>query len=318
MLSIGNKILTAIRKTRHKKWLYAILMFLATLFLWPVLLSAKLDKQQKYAWLGIGAIVINLVWLLAILAPKQPQQSTKPVVNTTPQTQSQATSQKPAEPAKPTLYKIVEVVDGDTIKVNYNGKTETVRLIGLDTPEIVDPRQPVQCFGQEASDHAKALLTGKSVQLEADGSQTDRDKYSRLLRYAILEDNTNFNKQMIADGYAYEYTYEVPYKYQQDFKAAQTAAQNNSKGLWAAGTCNGQRTKPQPPAAPAPTSTPTATPGTGNCVIKGNISTDDGEKIYHMPGQQYYDKTKIDTRKGERWFCSETEAQAAGWRKSKV
>ena len=56
----------------------------------------------------------------------------------------------------------------------------------------------------------------------------------------------------------------------------------------------------------------------GECNIKGNVSADDGERIYHVPGQKYYARTKIDSRYGERWFCSEEEARAAGWRKSKV
>lgn len=317
MPDLGQKILNAVAKTKHRKWLYWLLMLLAISFFWPLLISSKLNKHQKYAWIGIAAIIVNIGWLGFVLTRNQPQQSTKPVTSNTQQT----TPEKPPEPAKPTTYKVVEVVDGDTIKIDYNGKTETVRLIGIDTPEVVDPRKPVQCFGKEASAHAKTLLTGKSVRIEADATQDNHDKYSRLLRYVFLEDNINFNKQMIADGYAYEYTYNVPYKYQKEFKDAQATAQSSSKGLWAASACSGQRTKPEPAAvAPTPTPPPSAqtpTPGTGSCVIKGNIASD-GEKIYHMPGQRFYDKTIIDADKGEKWFCSEAEAQAAGWRKSKV
>jgi len=137
------------------------------------------------------------------------------------------------------LYSVSSVVDGDTIKVNINGKIETLRLIGLDTPETVDPRKEVQCFGLEASNKAKELLTGKKVKLEADSTQDERDKYGRLLRYVWLEDGTFYNKKMISDGYAHEYTYGVPYKYQAEFKAAQKSAQDNQRGLWATETCNG-------------------------------------------------------------------------------
>ena len=59
-------------------------------------------------------------------------------------------------------------------------------------------------------------------------------------------------------------------------------------------------------------------PSGANCDIKGNISVNTGERIYHVPGQDYYDRTRIDTGKGERYFCSEAEARAAGWRRSKV
>lgn len=137
------------------------------------------------------------------------------------------------------LYEVVKVVDGDTLTVKIDGKNETLRLIGINTPETVDPRKPVQCFGKEASNKAKELLNGKKVRLESDSTQDDRDKYDRLLRYVILEDGTNFNKMMIREGYAHEYTYNNPYKYWTDFKDAEREARTNQRGLWAENTCNG-------------------------------------------------------------------------------
>ena len=135
------------------------------------------------------------------------------------------------------LYKVVRVVDGDTVAVEINGNKETIRLIGIDTPETVDPRKPVECFGIEASNKAKEILTGKSVKLEADSIVGERDKYGRLLRYIFLEDGTNFNKTMISEGYAYEYTYNSPYKYQDKFKQAEKEAREAERGLWADGVC---------------------------------------------------------------------------------
>lgn len=135
------------------------------------------------------------------------------------------------------FYSVVSVVDGDTFKVSIDGKTETLRLIGINTPETVDPRKPVECFGKEASNKAKQLLTGQKVRLEADPTQDDRDIYGRLLRYAWLEDGIFFNKAMISEGYAYEYTYKLPYKYQSEFKQAQAEAENNKRGLWADNAC---------------------------------------------------------------------------------
>lgn len=134
-------------------------------------------------------------------------------------------------------YQVISVVDGDTVKVNINGTTETLRLIGIDTPETVHPTKPVECFGIEASNKAKEILNNKKVSLEADPSQGDRDKYGRLLRYIILEDGTNFNKLMIAEGYAYEYTYSSPYKYQSEFKQAEINARNSKIGLWTDNIC---------------------------------------------------------------------------------
>ncbi|MEA2088732.1 MAG: thermonuclease family protein [Patescibacteria group bacterium] len=134
-------------------------------------------------------------------------------------------------------YSVIKVIDGDTITVDIDGNNETLRLIGIDTPETVHPTKTVECFGIEASNKAKNLLTGKKVKLESDDTQGERDKYNRLLRYVFLEDGTNFNKLMINDGYAYEYTYFLPYKYQNEFKQAEQFARENKNGLWADGVC---------------------------------------------------------------------------------
>lgn len=98
----------------------------------------------------------------------------------------------------------------------------------------------MQCFGKEASDHAKQVLTGQNVSLAADPTQGDKDKYGRLLRYVFLPDGTNFNLEQIQEGYAFEYTYDIPYEYQSQFKRAQDEARNANKGLWAPNTCNGK------------------------------------------------------------------------------
>jgi micrococcal nuclease len=126
-------------------------------------------------------------------------------------------------------YKVLEVVDGDTIKVEKYG---TLRLIGIDTPETKDPRKPVQCYGIEASEKAKSLLQGKTVKLEFDSSQGELDKYGRTLAYVFLEDGTFFNLEMIKQGYAHEYTYNKKYKYQTSFKEAESKASSNQLGLW--------------------------------------------------------------------------------------
>ena len=137
-------------------------------------------------------------------------------------------------------YEVIKVVDGDTMDVNIDGKIERLRLIGIDTPETVDPRKDVQCFGIEASNKAKELLVGKFVTLESDDTQSVRDKYKRLLVYVFV-DGINFNKFMIQEGYAYEYTYDSVYKYQSEFKEAQLSAQSSNKGLWNPSTCSGVR-----------------------------------------------------------------------------
>ena len=200
-------------------------------------------------------------------------------------------------------------MDGDTIHISYNGKDEKVRFIGLDTPETKDPRKPIQCFGREATAKMTEFAENKNIRLEFDKTQGERDKYGRLLAFVYSEDNKNLAYEMIRQGYGNEYTYNSnPYKYQSEFKEAARKAREENKGLWAENTCAGDATKPADSPAPAPQPQQRSQ---GACVIKGNIGKNG--KIYHMPGQKYYNKTNP-----EAIFCSEAEAQSAGFRRSKV
>jgi len=212
-----------------------------------------LDRKFILKIFGIPALIFFI--LICITADPRSQEESNPLDN---QQQFEENSFKEniaaedevipvaslSQAPDATLYQVTQVVDGDTIKVLLNGQTETIRLIGLDTPETVDPRKAVQCFGQEASNKAKELLAGKQVALEADSTQGERDKYGRLLRYVFLEDRALFNKLMISEGYAHEYTYDSnPYKYQADFQAAEKEARENNRGLWSAETCAGDTTQ---------------------------------------------------------------------------
>src|SRR5680860_508462 len=137
---------------------------------------------------------------------------------------------------KPTPQKpesnVVEVIDGDTIIVEKDQTEQTIRLIGIDTPELSE------CFGKEARAKAKEILNGKIVRLKADETQANKDIYDRLLRYIILPDGTNLNLELTKLGYAREYTFEAPYKYQTEFKQAQQSAKGNKLGLWSDDTCS--------------------------------------------------------------------------------
>jgi endonuclease YncB( thermonuclease family) len=111
------------------------------------------------------------------------------------------------EPAldKKKMFKVVSVIDGDTIDINLRGKIERVRLLAIDTPETKDPRKPVQCFGVEATKKLQSFVSGKYVKLIDDRSQGNRDKYQRLLRYVYLDNpqKTFVNGEMVKQGYAY-------------------------------------------------------------------------------------------------------------------
>jgi micrococcal nuclease len=129
--------------------------------------------------------------------------------------------------------KVLRVVDGDTIKVLIRDKEDTVRLIGIDAPETVDSKKSIQCFGKEASEEAKKALENKTIVLESDSTQEDRDEYGRLLRYVFLEDGVNFDKFMLSEGFAREYTFKGnPYKYRSEFIQAEKKAKDGGKGLW--------------------------------------------------------------------------------------
>ncbi len=206
------------------------------------------------------------------------------------------------------LFKVIRVIDGDTIEIESG---EHIRYIGIDTPETVDPRKPVQCFGVEASKKNKELVEGKMARLEKD--ITDRDKYNRLLRYVWVDD-LFVNLELVKQGFAYSYSYPPDIKYQDQFIKAQQEAREAKRGLW-----NACPTDPRVNTSVASQS-PSATPSVqnsapGSCLIKGNISAS-GEKIYHLSDCGSYAKTQIDEGRGERWFCSEVEARAAGWRKA--
>lgn len=136
-------------------------------------------------------------------------------------------------------FAVTKVVDGDTIWVDRQGTREKIRLIGVDTPETVDRRKGVQCFGIAASDHTKQVLTGQSVFLESDPSQSSTDRYGRELAYVWLQDGSLVNLGLIAQGFAHEYTYDVPYRYRDQFQAAEADARTHQRGLWSPTTCAG-------------------------------------------------------------------------------
>ena len=134
--------------------------------------------------------------------------------------------------AEPGRAEVVRVVDGDTIVVRIAGEQERVRLLGIDTPESVDPRAPVECFGVEASRRTAALLpAGTAVRLVRDVEA--RDRYSRLLAYVYrLDDGVFVNLALVEEGYASPLTYPPNVAHAGDFVAAAAQARSAGRGLW--------------------------------------------------------------------------------------
>lgn len=170
----------------------------------------------------LTTVLLTLAWVVvaSALSPQRGASAAPLEASSTPETA--------------TRYPVVHVVDGDTIDVQEGAQKVRVRLIGIDTPEVVDPKKPVQCYGAEASAEMTRVAAGMSVRLETDPTQDLHDKYGRLLAYVFLPDGTNVNLHMIEAGFAREYTYQKPYRYQAQFKAAQAHARSASIGLWSA------------------------------------------------------------------------------------
>ncbi|GAB49792.1 putative nuclease [Mobilicoccus pelagius NBRC 104925] len=214
------------------------------------------------------------------------------------------------------LVPVAGVVDGDTVTVRLGGQKERVRVIGIDTPEL----RGDECYARQAASRMQSLVQSREVQLVTDPPQGDRDRYGRLLRHVRLADGRSAAKVLLEEGFAREYTYRRAYEGQAEYRAAEAAAQKSHAGLWGACPASPRR-GPSTSARPTPSTTSRRPadapkgdrPAGGSCDIKGNINRR-GEKIYHVPGGRSYARTTIDTSRGERMFCSESEARAAGWR----
>lgn len=188
---------------------------------------------RSIAWLtlGITAVLVLNDQFVASFSVDDGQSSA-----TVAQQSSSALSVAPAN-----LVSVVRVVDGDTFAALVDGKEEKVRMLGINAPESVDPRRKVECFGKEASAELHLLLDGKSVELVSDTTQDDRDKYNRLLRYVVLSDGSDVGAMMIKEGFAYEYTYRLPYERQKEYKQFQSDGETSGKGLWAKSACDGKK-----------------------------------------------------------------------------
>lgn len=184
---------------------------------------------------------------------------------------------------------VKRVVDGDTFETANGDK---VRLIGMNTPETVKPDSPVEAYGKEASAYTKKRLSGKTVYLFADAG--DKDKYGRLLRYVFIEGETEmFNETLLREGYANTMTVPPNVMFAESFVKIERDARNDGRGLWGKGGAG-----------------ETTAAACKNPQIKGNINAKN-EKLYHVPGGHSYAQTKAETM-----FCTEDEAEAAGFRKA--
>ena len=192
------------------------------------------------------------------------------------------------------------VTDGDTLTV----AGQRIRLFGIDAPEskqiCVAGGQRWRC-GRFATRALREHIASRPVVC----TERDRDHYGRIVA-VCRAGGGDINAWMVSQGFALAYR-----KYSRAYVAEERAAKTARRGMWRGdfvAPWDWRRGKRLAAAAPAARA--------GDCRIKGNISRS-GKRIYHVPGAQYYDRTRIDTSKGERWFCSESQARAAGWRRAK-
>ena len=211
-----------------------------------------MPSSQRWGWYAVV-----LIGALAFSAYLSQQRSGQAIEHAPPPlilgvssssitTVDAATSTSAATTTIATNARVVRVIDGDTIVARIDGdaQDERIRLLGINTPEVVDPRKPVECFGKEASAKAKSiLLPGLRIELRADPQADERDAYGRLLREVILADGTSFNALMVTQGYAYAMTdFPMDPAYKRELKQDEKRAKMGQIGLWSPQTCDGQKT----------------------------------------------------------------------------
>ena len=152
-----------------------------------------------------------------------------------PSTAEPAVLYRPAD--ADTGWTVTHVRDGDTLVVQRANHSQVIRLIGVDTPEIKDPRKPPECYGREASRFTTRATLGTTVALEFDTIAGRYDRYHRTLAYVWLDEQQMLNQRLVRDGYAREYDYrDQPYTYRPQFRMAQNQATQQHNGLW--GECS--------------------------------------------------------------------------------
>ena len=202
-----------------------------------------------------------------------------------------------AAPAHAEIIGQASVIDGDILDIHG----QRIRLHGIDAPESSQLCRAAgaeyRC-GQQAALALDDRIGGATVTC----SERDVDQYGRIVAVCFAR-GEDLNAWMVLAGWAVAYR-----EYSEDYLDEETAARTAGRGIW-----RGEFVMPwdwrrgeRLPALPS---------ALGECLIKGNVARD-GERIYHVPGGQYYEVTVISAERGERWFCSEAEAVAAGWRRS--
>ena len=246
----------------------------------------------------------------------------------------------PGEPPTPTVSnppndapdvvsaRVHSVIDGATIEVEIDGRIRRVRYLGVEIPgpeaAATEGESEVRAGALEFN---KFLVEGRIVQLEAD--TVDSDPAGNILRYVYVGGEM-VNKVLLTNGYATVAEFPLRFQYQTEFLRAEESAKTNLRGIWEprSSESNEQGSAVSPEATPVPAFGEGTLPDPGRAlricdfsettesVIKGNVDSATGVATYHPPGSLFYASTVVDESQGDRWFCLEEEATAAGFKKS--
>ena len=206
-----------------------------------------------------------------------------------------------------TAVEITEVIDGDTVKIIYEGQETTVRYLLVDTPETNHPWFGEQPLGKEATERNRELIE-QAQQIEIEFDAGDRfDDYDRLLAY-FYADGESIQQQLLEEGFArVAYVFPPNTRYVEEFRDAEAEAKDAEIGIWEYENYSTDRGFNEDAYKQTEAD---GMNDEGDCRIKGNINRS-GNKIYHMPGAPSYEGTNP-----EQWFCTEQEARDAGFRSS--
>ena len=236
-----------------------------------------------------GALAAGILGVMAWVGPEAPSDA--------PASGAARAGAGTTVAAGPMLTGRAHIVDGDTLRI---GGT-TVRLLNIDAPESAQ-----SCDGAPCGAHATDALRGIAACGDVTCIGDEDDGYGRLLAHCTVQ-GRDIGAELVLGGHAAAFR-----RYSTEYLRQEDQARAAGRGIWAAADPvmpwdwrRDQRAMAASADSPAP----------DGCRIKGNINRK-GERIYHLPGRPYYDETRIRPLKGERWFCTEAEARAAGWRAS--
>ena len=212
------------------------------------------------------------------------------------------------EVAAETISGTASVIDGDTLEI----RSKRIRLHGIDAPESAQNCQDAAGKDWRCGQRAALALSDRIGRRPVSCEVKDTDRYGRSVA-ACSAGGESLNAWMVANGWAMAYR-----QYSKDYVDAEATARAGRAGIWA-GTFlppwDWRKDKREGRQQPANRNSTAPVASGSGCKIKGNVSAK-GERIYHVPGGRFYEQTQINERGGEQWFCSEQEAEAAGWRKS--